>query len=573
MSDADLAGNAPLLDLPPKATPAACLLPETLGRWAMQVGRLLYTHNPFYVISACLVFTGLRISFPASSNSLNVWSLTLCLMAYTVLLSLTAVLVIRIGKVWDDARSLLLLVVLMLLGISVTFDRILADSPEQAPRYYVLGWVFAAVVSELSLRLLRLRLGALYRVPYHLLLALFFLYPLLPAPRIGSPHDPILVWQLFAFSSVAALVFLTLIPAVRRGSAYVADNGSPWPWPWFPWMLFGLLGVCVAFRSYSLCVSLHFVASSNIFAPYFLVPLGLAGAQLMLEAGLVAGSRRVVRDALCLPLPLLGLASFGQGSGAVHQGFLAQFVDAFGATPTVVTLWLLAGFFALAAVRRVTQANYPLIVTLVALSVDNVNPRAIELDALPLAVAGAWQIALGLRRSRSADVVVGSCLALAATAVAGRETWFAAMHGIVPWHLLLGILLGAGYWYRDRTGLVARRSAIALAALLATIATLDDSLTARNVPETARMFYPLFVASLLAGYGYATRDAWSYFGAAVAAGFGGSAYLVRLYAFLSRHVAGINALVLGALTFLIAALISLVKAGVRPVWMRRKSRG
>ena len=108
-------------------------------------------------------------------------------MGYTLLLSLTAFLVIRLGKVWDDARGLLLLIVLMFLGISVTFDGILADSPEQAPRYYLFGWFFAAAISELLLRSLGLRLGSLFRVPFHLLLALLFLYPLVLA-RDSEPR-------------------------------------------------------------------------------------------------------------------------------------------------------------------------------------------------------------------------------------------------------------------------------------------------------------------------------------------------------------------------------------------------
>src|SRR5262249_22527630 len=139
------------------------------------------------------------------------------------------------------------------------FDGILAASPEQAARYYLFGWVFAATISELLLRSLPLRLGPLFRVPFHLLLALLSLYPLVLAPRLQNPDDPVLAWELFGFSSIAAVIFLGLMPAVRRGPSYVADNGSPWQWPWFPWVLFGTLGFCVSLRAYYLCVSLHFV--------------------------------------------------------------------------------------------------------------------------------------------------------------------------------------------------------------------------------------------------------------------------------------------------------------------------
>src|SRR5690349_20314333 len=121
MNDSDLAADAPLVDRPLSATTQGHAVSNTTGRWVVHIGRLLYTHNPFYLISAWMVFSGLRASFPTSSSLINVWALSLCLIGYTVLLTVTAVLVIRIGKVWDDARSLFLLIVLMLLGISVTF--------------------------------------------------------------------------------------------------------------------------------------------------------------------------------------------------------------------------------------------------------------------------------------------------------------------------------------------------------------------------------------------------------------------------------------------------------------------
>src|SRR5215211_4636391 len=298
------------------------------------IGRLFYTHNPFYVASAWMVFSGLTASFSIRAGTFDAWKLTLSLAAYTLLLGVTAFLVIRLGKVWDDARSLLLLIVLMFLGISVTFDGILAATPELASRYYLLGWIFSAATSESLLRSLRLRLGALFRLPFHLLLALFFFYPLLLAPRLGTPFDPILMWELFGFSSVAGLIFLALLPAVRRGPAYVENNGSPWPWPWFPWVLFGMLGFCVSLRAYYLCLSLHFVgASSSIFAPYFLVPLGLAAIVLMFEAGFASGSSRVVGWALQAPLALVVLAVIGRPHDVMYRTFLAQFQQTLGAGP------------------------------------------------------------------------------------------------------------------------------------------------------------------------------------------------------------------------------------------------
>src|SRR5690606_19633062 len=64
--------------------------------------RRVYTSNPFYVISALLVFLGLRASFDARGPAVEAGALMLGLAAYTLLLAGTAVFLVRRGKVWDD---------------------------------------------------------------------------------------------------------------------------------------------------------------------------------------------------------------------------------------------------------------------------------------------------------------------------------------------------------------------------------------------------------------------------------------------------------------------------------------
>src|SRR3954447_25447631 len=91
--------------------------------------RRLYTSNPFYVISADLVFVGLRMSLDTSGTTFETWALMLSLAGYTLLLATTACVLIRLGNVWDDMRTLLLLVVMMFLALSVTFDETLTSKP------------------------------------------------------------------------------------------------------------------------------------------------------------------------------------------------------------------------------------------------------------------------------------------------------------------------------------------------------------------------------------------------------------------------------------------------------------
>src|SRR5205085_8703777 len=134
-----------------------------------------------------------------------------------------------------------------------------------------------------------------FRVPYYLILGLFFLYPLALSPLVHEPHSEGLLWGLFGFSSVAGLVFLSLLPAIRRGAGYVDNNGSPWRWPLYPWVLFGVLAAAVPARGWLLCWSMHLLSGGDsqrlIFGPYFAVPFGFAVAVLLLEIGIAPHPR------------------------------------------------------------------------------------------------------------------------------------------------------------------------------------------------------------------------------------------------------------------------------------------
>src|ERR1700733_8950415 len=109
------------------ARPAPALRPAAapgLLRWVC-------TSNPFYVLSAGLFLAGLWTSVEAQADDVQTWALMFGLSAYTLLLAATGCLLVRFGRVWDDVRTVLLLVVLLFLGTSVTFDELLVSSPER----------------------------------------------------------------------------------------------------------------------------------------------------------------------------------------------------------------------------------------------------------------------------------------------------------------------------------------------------------------------------------------------------------------------------------------------------------
>ena len=55
------------------------------------------------------------------------------------------------------------------------------------------------------------------------------------------------ILRIFLFSTISDLEALILLPAIRCGTTYVNDSGTPWPW--FPWTVFGLLAVGVIISS------------------------------------------------------------------------------------------------------------------------------------------------------------------------------------------------------------------------------------------------------------------------------------------------------------------------------------
>jgi hypothetical protein len=546
--------------------------------------RWVCTSNPFYVISAGLFLAGLWVSFGSQERDEDAWALMAGLAGYTLLLAATAFLLVRFARVWDDARTVLLLVVLMFLATSVTFDGLLALDPGRGFLFYAAGLLFAAAVSEGLLRGIGLTLPGWYRAAYYAILALFFLYPLALVPLLARPRSEALMWGLFGFSPAAGLVFLTLLPAVRRGPDYVRGNGSPWGWPLFPWTLFGLLALAVPARALLLCWSLHWLDAGNfqrlIFGPYFLVPFGLAVAVLLLEVGLAPRGRAVLGFALAAPAGLVALTLIGHRDDPFYRQFLAAFSTRLGGSPLYLTLAALAGFYGYAALRRVPRALDGMTAVLLALAV--VGPDTRGLDELrsvrpgPLLAAAALQLALGTWRRDSLRALLGAGVAAAAVVVAiPAGTALAALRLPVAFHLVLLAVLLVGAAFDDPLARSLRAVGTVFLLLAAAVALTGGLDLSPRVPPWAATAYPLVMAAVLAGYGLlwpGYRPARA-FAAAVLGGWlavGG----VRSYAALRQVVAGLDYLVLSLGLFGVAVSISLGKSGALSAWLAaRRARG
>jgi hypothetical protein len=558
------------------ASPASGGSP-VLAAGARGLVRLLYTHNPFYLLSAWFVFTGLRISFDPRGEAYNTTALMLSLAGYMLLLAFTAWGLIRLGQVWQDVRSILLLILVMFVAVSVLIDDVLAASFQRGAVCYLIGLAFCSLLTEVLLRSLPIRLPALYRLPYDVLLSLLFLYPLALMPFASRPYGAAMQWGLYAFPLIAAAVLLLLIPATRQGPGYVNDNGTPWRWPLYPWTVFFFLVLGIGWRSYSLCISLHHVGGmGTIFAPSFLMPLWLAICVLLLEMGLVTGNRRVQQTAMLLPLIGCGLLSLPIGGGFVHDRFLELFFRTLGATPFFYALLATLLFYGFAAWRRVPHAADWVTVGLAAWAMVNYNTA--DLRSLwdpwgaPLLGAALLQLGLALTDRSSPRALLAASAMCLAGAIDLQAAPLMAYDGLVLAHLWLAAVLAIGLLFKDEFADFLQ-AAGAWLLMGATIVAVTSGIGFRNLPEEVLFAYPLATFAVSVAYYWLTRHP-LHAAAAVAAM---SCWLVtssvQFYYFLKPLLAGLDKLVWGLIFFLCAAIISLLKSGRLQRWLdARRSR-
>ena len=502
---------------PPKA-PAPARQPgelriEDLGRW-------VYTHNPFYAISAALVFWGLRSSFDTDVHSFHTYAFVGGLIAYTLLLAVIACLVIRLGKIWEDGRTLLLVIVLMFLAISISFDGALKINPRIGPVCCLGGLALTVLVTEVVLRGIRLRFPPLFRVPYYLILGLFFIYPAVLAWTLGDPYSPPAQWALLAFPLLAGLLSLSLLPAVSRGADYVRNNGSPWRWPWYPWAAFFIMGLGVCGRSLYLCVSMHEVGgASTIFAPYFVIPFLLAANVLLLEASIRSRSVAATRVAMGVPVGLLVLAvippEWKVGLYFLHETFMGTL----GGSPLWLTAWAAAAFYALAHVRRVPRAADALCCMLLGLSL--IGPQTADLDTLadprglPILIGGIVQGWIALRGRGSLRWFLAACCIAAAATLDGRGTWLMACRGAIPAHGLLAVALFLGARFHDPFARALQNAGAAMILGATIVSLVSDPGMLGDVPRIWLAVYAALAIATAVVYGRLVRN-WLYVGSAAA---------------------------------------------------------
>ncbi|MBL8850218.1 MAG: hypothetical protein JNG89_11065, partial [Planctomycetaceae bacterium] len=391
----------------------------------------LYNNNPFYVISAMLMLFAVRSAYgELQIGYINSWGMMGVLAAYTALLSAIGVVIVRRGKVWEDARSIFVTVLLLFLAVSVSADDLFVsfDSPLAGVSLLFCGYVFCAVVTEFVLHGSRIRLSAWYRLPLHLLLALFYVAPWWCSPDLHPRSVDELEWAIFLFPLAAALLLLLLWPAARKGPALVAENGTPWGWPMFPWTAFAVIAAAVGLRTFALCMTFGpsgtiwipvinkglEISFDTMWGPYFLVPPVFSVLVLLLEGSIATGNRKLQQRLLWLAPILLLLLAIPVSDAPVSRGFLLRIVSTVGA-PLWLSVGLLIAFYSLASLRRVSGAFAGLLLAVTLLSV--VGPETTNLRTLtspqpwPMVAVGMVLLVAGVRR-RSSQLTTLACVGL-----------------------------------------------------------------------------------------------------------------------------------------------------------------
>ena len=536
--------------------------PPHRGLW-----NLLYTQNPFYLISAALVLYGIRAAYgDVQVGELNCWIMMLVISFYTAVVAATGVLIVRSGSVWDDARSILLVLCLLFVAISVCADELLMIDPDAALGLIGFGYLFSAVTSELVIRGLGIRMRRCIRIPFHLMLILLDVFPYFVSPEVWDLDAVTVAWRIWLFPQLFAVGLLTLWPAARGGASVFAENGTPWKWPWFPWTLFSVLTAIAMFRTYILGLSFGSTRMSDwdvTFGGYFFMPIVMALAILVLEAALAAKSEKFQRIVLCV-VPVAVLISIPIGWSADFRRFLADFRDVFG-SPVWLAVWGLVVFYLHAWTRRVSGAMWGVTATVGGLAI--IGPETVSLQTLlpveswPLGIAALLLIAEGIRSHSSPRTVAGWGVGCLALYFALTQWGISTFRWTISYHTFLVGLTVISLTVRDRFGVLLQYAAALQIVISGAIVGVSPHLLEIPLAWKAGYVSGLALCACAIGWGAASR-------LFLYAGIVNLSYLITGGTWVSYRAAvhvvsrrAMTALLWGTASLLIAVLISLSKAG------------
>lgn len=380
----------------------------------LNFARFLYNQNPFYLISAALVLYGFSVSITQGELTNSPWVLASLFSGYITLLALSAWAIVRFGKVWDDARSILMVLLLLLLALSSSVDLFCMTKPQTAMALAAAGFAFAVVLSEFLIRSLGIKFGPWLRGPLYSILGISFFFPLVFAIRNTHFVDTDARLLVLAFPFLCAVSLLTLIPSVTKGPEEVAENGTPWKWPLYPYSAFVLLAAGLCFRIAMVTWSFDHSSTFGMLGSWLYVPMLFAAAWILFEFGVVeesAGLRKFGLALLPFGIPLAMDWSIDNPENFYHL------VTANVASPVWLTMVGLITSVVVMRVRGFGEANPYIGAGLVLAALLKMDGQFVgspmHLQAWPFVCLALLAIACYGRRSLSVSVLLAtSCLSV-----------------------------------------------------------------------------------------------------------------------------------------------------------------
>ena len=148
----DSSGIAHPDSLPPSTEPR-------VSAWR-RLTMLIVHHNPFYLLSVSCVLHGTAHWFRSDGSPMtSPWPLIGLVGGYIILLAVVSWIIVRFGKQWNDARSLLVTIPLLFVELSLLFDETLLRDYSTGRQLLAVGLIGAIAVSEGLLKGLGIKLA------------------------------------------------------------------------------------------------------------------------------------------------------------------------------------------------------------------------------------------------------------------------------------------------------------------------------------------------------------------------------------------------------------------------------
>lgn len=367
------------------------------------LARFLYTQNPFYLLSCFLILYGLQTAAVAQGDLYERVAM-LCggIAIYTLLMAAAVVFVVRLCKVWQDARSIFLIIVIGMVAISVSFDELCINNPVHASWVALLGFGFSVLVTEGVLRICALPFPMVYRVSFYAMIAVMFASPAGLGWSVQQRIDTVIAWASGIYSMAFAMSMLLLIPAMHAKQHLIRTNPTPWKWPLYPLSMFFILIVLAGMRTHAVWMSFSFLGASVRFEPLLLLPLLVSVIIVVAEVDIRRKKPRVATLMVFLsPLILLcGWQRIG-GCRLPFNSDLTAYVGG-GLSCSLISLALLTAYF---WARGIKVAAHLFVGSLLGMYYAHAVPPPLvaygfhPLILLVLATAIYWKVCLEYRNS------------------------------------------------------------------------------------------------------------------------------------------------------------------------------